>query len=154
MPVGAVKLVGGEDVEVAAQRLHIHPHSRHRLAAVEQEERTDGVGELRRPAGVENGAEDVRHMGERHQLVPLGQHRCHRLDFDPAVVRQRRHVDGRAGAVGDHLPGHDVGVMLEDREHDPVAGLEEGPAPALRDEVDSFGGAADGTRSPRERRRR
>src|SRR3712207_7393348 len=54
-------------------------------------------------------------------------------------------------SLHDALPisGHDVGMMLQYREHDPVAGLEEGPAPALRDEVDPLGGAAEDRKSTR-----
>ena len=41
------------------------------------------------------------------------------------------------------LPGHDVAVMLERREQDAVAGLQIVAAPALRDQVDPLGRAAD-----------
>ncbi len=59
------------------------------------------------------------------------------------VVGQRQHVDRGADPLGDHLPRHDVAVMLQHRQQDAVAGLELRRRPALRDEVDPFGRAAD-----------
>ena len=45
--------------------------------------------------------------------------------------------------VGQLLPGHDVGVVLEVGDDDLVALADVLPAPALGDEVDALGGAAD-----------
>ena len=47
----------------------------------------------------------------------------------------------RAGALGDQLPGHDVGVVLHAREQDRVAGLQPRQRPAVGDQVDREGGA-------------
>jgi hypothetical protein len=51
-------------------------------------------------------------------------------------------LDDRAGLLGDQLPRHDVGVVLERRQQDLVAALQAWRALGLRDEVDGLGGAA------------
>ena len=48
-----------------------------------------------------------------------------------------------AALVREHLPGHDVRVVLHLGDHDLVAGADVGAAPALRDQVDALGGATD-----------
>ena len=48
----------------------------------------------------------------------------------------------RAGLLAHHLPGHDVGVVLERGDQDLVAGLEARPRVGLRDQVDRLGSAA------------
>ena len=52
-----------------------------------------------------------------------------RLDLEPSLG-------------GKEVPRHDVRVVLESRDQDPVAFLEVGPAPALRHQVDALGAAA------------
>src|SRR3546814_12367974 len=59
-----VKLVTGEDVEVAADGGDIDRHARHRLAAVEQKLRANAMGQIGGAAGGEAGAEDVGEVGE------------------------------------------------------------------------------------------
>ena len=137
------RAVGGEDVEVAADVADVDRHPRHGLAAVEQQPGADLVGEAGGAARVEHRPEHVGNMGEGDQLVALGEQDLERIEVDPAVGGERADVDRGAGALGDELPGDDVGMMLEHRQHDAVAGSEMGARPALRDEVDAFGGAAD-----------
>ena len=79
-------------------------------------------------------------MGERDQLVLGPDHRRHRVEIDAVVGGQRHDVDL---APSGELPGDDVAVMLERREQDAVAGLQIVAAPALRDQVDPLGRAAD-----------
>jgi hypothetical protein len=66
-------------------------------------------------------------------------HRGHRVEIDAMIVGQRHCIHLGPG----ELPGDDVAVMLELREQHPVAGLQIVPSPALRDQVDPLGGAAD-----------
>ena len=64
----------------------------------------------------------------------------------PAAGCRHRHgseLQHRAGLGGDHLPRHDVRVVLEDGDDDLVAGQQMLCAPGLRDEIDGLGGAAD-----------
>jgi hypothetical protein len=76
-------------------------------------------------------------------LCARGDHRRHRVEIDTLVGSERHDVDLGTDLLGDHLPRHDVRMMLERREQDAVAGLELRPGPALRDEVDPLGRAAD-----------
>ncbi len=48
----------------------------------------------------------------------------------------------RAGLLAQHLPGNDVGVMFQAGDDDFVARFDVVAAPALRDQVDAFGGSA------------
>src|SRR5829696_8136203 len=59
-----------------------------------------------------------------------------------AFVIDRRPFDHGAMALAQEVPGHDVGVMLHDGDHDLVAGLDVGLAPGRRHEVDRLGGVA------------
>ena len=59
---------------------------------------------------------------ERQQLLEF-------VDQEIAVVVDRRPFDHGAMALAQEMPGHDVGVVLHDREHDLVAGLDVRLAP-------------------------
>ena len=57
-------------------------------------------------------------------------------------------VDGRNAQPGalfraEHLPGNDVGVMLQPGDDDLIVLLNIAPAPTLRHQVDAFGGSSD-----------
>jgi len=98
--------------------------------------------QLCRAAGVQYGAEHVGNMGERDQLVRVGQHVRHRIEIDVAVFRERRHIDLCADPFGQQLPRHDIRMMLQLGQHDPVARSDTLVAPAVRDEIDRLGRAA------------
>ena len=132
-----------EDVEIAADRGDVDGEAGDRLAAVEQQLGADLVGEIGGAARVEHRAEDVGDMGERDELVALGEHRGHRVEIDTAIHRQRDDVDCGTDALGDELPGDDVRMVFERRQQDAVASLEVSAGPALCDEVDPLGRAAD-----------
>jgi hypothetical protein len=72
-----------------------------------------------------------------------GEHRRHGIEIDAAVGGERRDVDLRPGALGDELPGtmFEWCSSIDSMMRSP--GLRIGAAPALRDEVDAFGRAAD-----------
>ena len=100
----------------------------HVLAGVDDRERAGIVG-----GGAELGhrrerAEHVAHRGEREhlgaveQLVEVGQ-----VELAVGGERDPAHLDAALG--GEHLPRHDVGVVLHVGEHDDVAVAEVGPAP-------------------------
>ena len=61
--------------------------------------------------------------------------------IEQAVVGDRNVLEHRAGALGQLLPGHEVGVVLHRGEEDFVAGLHVGIAPTAGDEVDAGGRA-------------
>jgi hypothetical protein len=64
------------------------------------------------------------------------------VEDDLASIVDGRHAQPCALLGRQHLPGHDVGVVLEPRDHDLVALVHVPPAPRLRDQVDAFGRAA------------
>ncbi len=59
-----------------------------------------------------------------------------------ALGRERRGDEARARRGADQLPGYDVGVMLEVRDQDLIAGAQLYPAPGARNQVDRFGRTA------------
>ena len=54
------------------------------------------------------------------------------LEQELAGVVDRRDLEHDAEAVAQHLPGHDVGVVLQLGDHDLVAGLEDSRRPSCR----------------------
>ena len=59
-----------------------------------------------------------------------------------AVVGDRRPFQHGALPLAQEMPGHDVGVVLHDREHDLVALADMRAAVGARDQVDRLGGVA------------
>jgi hypothetical protein len=99
--------------------------------------------DLRGALRIEHRPKHVRDMPKRNQLVRRRNHPLHRVEIDAVVRHQRQNVDRHAEPLRDHLPRHDVGVVLQQRQQYAVAGLQLLAHPALRDEVDAFGGTAD-----------
>ena len=81
-------------------------------------------------------------MRDRDDLRALGQQRLEFVEQEIAVVIDRRPFDHGALPLAQEMPGHDIGVMLHDREHDLVAGPDAVAPEGLRHEVDRFGRAA------------
>ena len=90
-----------------------------------------------------DGAQRVRHCGDGDELGRGAQQPLVFVEDHLAAVVHGR--DAQTGArLGDELlPGHDVRVVLELGDDDLVALADVLAAPALGDEVDAFGGAAD-----------
>ena len=141
-PGRAVELVGRKDVEIACQRHDIDLHMRRGLAPVEQQLRAHLVRQRGGARGIEHAACDVGDVPQRDQLVALCQHGLGRIEVDPVIRRQRAHVDVGTHLFRNHLPRHDVRMVLGLREQDAVACLEVRPAPRLREKVDRLGRAA------------
>src|SRR5690606_13931675 len=89
-----------------------------------------------------DGAEHVADVGDGKHLDGAGHFRAQHVHVEAAVVQQVHDVDARARALGDQLPGHDVGVVLHAREQDHVAGAETRQRPGVGHQVDREGGAA------------
>ncbi len=64
------------------------------------------------------------------------------LENDLAAIVDRRDAQPGAGLGAEHLPGHDIGVMLEPGDDDLVALSHIAAAPGLGDEIDALGRAA------------
>ena len=138
----AVKLVTGEDVEVAVDVLHVDRQMNRGLAAVDQHRNAAGVRELHHVLDRHDGAERVRHLRDRDQPGAIGQQLLEFVDQEIAFVIDRRPLDDGAMPFPEEMPGHDVGMVLHDRDHDLVAGLDVGFAPGRGDEVDRLGRVA------------
>ena len=137
-----VELVAGEGVEVAADVLHVDVEVDGGLRAVHQHR---NAARMRAPHDLlhrHQGAEHVRHMGDRHHLGARRQQLLEFVDEEIALVVDRRPFDHRALALAQEMPRHDVGMVLHDREHDLVAGLDALAAERIGDQVDRLGGVA------------
>ena len=113
---GAEDLVAGEGVEIGVQRLHVHLHVRHGLRAIHQRQRARAVRHLDHlatglmvPSAFETWREG-HHAGARveqffvfvqQQLAPI----VHGNDAQKRAVL----------LFAEHLPGDDVGVVLQRR---------------------------------------
>ena len=81
-------------------------------------------------------------MRERDHLGARRQELLELVDQEIAVVVDRRPFDHGALPLAQEVPGHDVGMVLHDREHDLVALLQSLAAEGVGDEIDRLGGVA------------
>ncbi len=138
----AVHLVAGEGVEVAADRPHVHRQVRRRLGPVHHHHRARRVGELRHAAHGVDGAERVRHVRDRDDPGPGREEPLERGHVHLAGVVDRGDPQRRALLLAQHLPGHDVRVVLETGDQHLVARAHVLAAVAPGHEVHRLGGAA------------
>ena len=138
----AEHLVAAEGVEVAAQRAHVNRLMGRALGAVDQH---GGPGLLRGghhlSCGVD-GAERVADEVERDQLGPLPQQVRELVLEQLSLAVDVDVLDAGAVGGGEDLPGDDVRVVVDDREHDQVVLLDVLATPRVGDEVDRLGRAS------------
>lgn len=115
----AAHLVPRESREVDVEGVEVHRHVGHRLAGVEHRERADGLCAAHHLGHVRVRAGDVGLVGKRHNLDRVVE--LERVEVDAAVLRHRIPLQRRSGAARQLLPRHEVGVVLELRDHDGVA---------------------------------
>ena len=130
-----------EGDEVGVPVLHVGRDVRDVLARVDEHERAVRVRGVGERADVVDRAEHVRHRADREQLGAVEQ-RVEVREVEAEVGGERDPAQLDAAFGGEHLPRHDVGVVLHVREHDRVAGLQVGARPRVRDEVDRLGRVA------------
>ncbi len=138
----AVAFVAGEHVEIGIQRAYIHRQTRCRLAAVQQHLR---AGCMREACHCIHGHDMPRNIGDvcqRHQLRARRQAALERRQIEAAVRVNRRDDQLDADAAAQHLPRHNIRVMLHLRQHHLIAGLQKRRAPGLRHEVQPLRRAA------------
>ena len=139
-PRRAVELVARPGVEVGIELAQVDRQLRNGLRAVDDDDRAGGVGALDdlgdrvdRAGGVGDVADgDELDGAGREQLVEL-------LELEHALVVDLDHLELRAGLAAQHVPGHEVRVMLELGRDDAVAGPEVRAPPRVRDEVERLG---------------
>ena len=137
-----IELVAGEDIEVAADVLHVDVEMDGGLGAVEQHRNAARVCETHHLFHRHHGAEHVRHVGDRDHSGARGEQLLEFVDEEIALVVDRRPLDHRALALAQEMPRHDVGMVLHDREHDLVAGLDALAAERVGDQIDRLGGVS------------
>jgi hypothetical protein len=140
----AVHLVPREGVEVAAERLHVHRHVRHAACAPSMRTGTPRrVGQARRsratglmvPSAFETCV--TRRASSAGRAAPRNSSIIER-----AGIVDRRHAQPRALSLAEHLPRHDVRVVLHLGDEDLVARADGAAPERLRHQVDALGGAA------------
>ena len=137
-----VNLVAGEGVEVGVQVLDIDRHVRRRLGAVDQHRNPARVRACDDLLDGHDGAERVGDVGHGDQARARADERLEIVEQEVAGVVDRGDAQHDADAVAQQLPGHDVGVVLEGRDDHLVAGLHEGAAEAVGDQIERLGGVA------------
>ena len=139
-PGRTVELVAGEGVKIAVDIAHVDVEMHRRLRAVDQHRNAVRVGDARDFLHWHQGAEHVRHMGDGDELGAWADQLLELVDEKMPLLVDRRPFDHCALAFAQEMPGHDVGVMLHDREHDLVARLDALAAEGVGDKVDRLGG--------------
>ncbi len=139
---GAEDLVPGEDEEIAADAADIDGEVRHGLRPVDKDARAVGLRHAGHRLDRKDRPQAVGGMGEGDELRPRPEQR--RVGFEDHVppVVDRGHADHPPGPLREHLPGNDVGVVLDFAEDDLIAGRE-ARAAGVGDEIDPLGRAAD-----------
>ena len=143
MPVGPKILCPEKTYQSQSISPHVDAHVRHRLRAVDQTRDAVSLGLLDHRLDRRDRAERIRHLRDRDELGPRAEQFLIFLEQDLAAVVDRSDAELRAFLGGELLPGHDVGVVLETADDDFVIGADVLPTPALRDQIDRLGRAAD-----------
>lgn len=134
--------MAGKDIEVAIERLDIDRHMRHGLGAIDEHA---GAMAMRDRDHLLHGChrpERVRDLRQRNNPCFRRQQLGIFLQNHLAAVIDRGHPQDRAGVGAEHLPGHDVGVMVEPGDYNLIALPDIAAAPGLRDKIDGLGRAA------------
>lgn len=118
--VGAVELVAGECVEVAAQARQVVASVDAALGAVDQGPGTALAGQLDQLHHRLPGAENVGQLADRQQAGTLADDMAGLLGRSPALV-QRQHAQDQAAAQGQLLPGKQVGMVFQGTDQQFVA---------------------------------
>ena len=137
-----VELVAGEDVEIAIEIAHVDVEMHGALRAVDQHRNAARMRELDDLLHRHRGAERVRHLRDGDHLGARAEQLLEFVDEEVAFVVDRRPFDHRALALAQEMPGHDVGMVLHDREHDLVARLDALATERVGDQIDRLGGVA------------
>ena len=87
-------------------------------------------------------AQRIGDVHDSEQLDPVREQRFQRVQLELPPLVDRRDLQRGAGQLTEHLPGHDVGVVLHVRQQDLVTRGQPGPQVTLSHQVDGFGGAA------------
>ena len=116
-----IDFVRGERVEVAVQSLNVHSQVRHALSAVDHHDRPVLVGHGDHFLNGVDGAEGVGGMPDGNELRARGEHARVFVEQELAGIIHRDDAEPGSLLIAQHLPGNDVGVMLDRRDEDFVS---------------------------------
>ena len=133
--------MGREHVEVAAQCLHIRLEVGHGLGPVDQGDHALFLGLLDQRRNRVYRSQHVGDVGKGQYPGSLVQQVVEGIQVQLAFRGYLHRDHPGAGALGHHLPGHDVGVVLHMADQDFVAGFQ-ARGQAVGHQVDGLGGAA------------
>src|SRR5271157_4274319 len=106
------KLVSRESHEIDPQPAEVQAMMRQALCRVNQDAGPACVNHFNDPLQRRNRAGDIRHPGHRDQAHPVSQRGIERVEVEPGVIRQRDILQLDVPLSSQHLPGHEVGMML------------------------------------------
>ena len=129
-------------VEIAIEILHVDFHVRRRLRAVHQHRHAARARKRHDLLDRIDGAERVRHVRHADEPCALVEQLFVFVDQQFAGIVDRHDADPCSLLVGQHLPRHDVRMVLERGQDDFVAGVDELAPVTVHRQVDRFGGAA------------
>ena len=81
-------------------------------------------------------SQHIGHVRERHQSRGLLQQGPVGIQIQQPIVRNRDEFKPHTFFGGQHVPGHQIAVMLHLRQDDQLTGLDVGTRPGVGDEVD------------------
>ena len=136
----AVDLVAGPDVEVGVDLADVDRDLRDRLRAVDADDRTGGVRARDDVGDRVDRAGGVRDVADRDELDRAGREMAVEIvELKDALVVDADDLEVRADLLAEHVPRHEVRVMLHLRHDDGVAGADVRAPPRVRDEVHGLG---------------
>ena len=138
----AEQLVTREAVEVAVERAHVDAQVRNRLRSVDHHRGAARVREANDLVDGRHRAQHVRDMGDGDEARARRQQGPVAREIDLAARVERDGQQPRPALRAQHLPGHEIRVVLEPRRQHLVTGPDPEPPERLRDQVHRLGGAA------------
>ena len=138
----AIHLVGRAGEEIHVELGNVDGHVGRALRTIQQHGHADGVGFRDDFFDGINGAEGVGNVHHGNELRALVQERIEFFHDHFARIVDRHDLEHGTGFLAEHLPRHDVGVVLHVGDEDLVALADVLAAVGLGHDVDGLGRAA------------
>ena len=142
-PGRPIQLVGGENIKIAAQRLDVYRVVHHRLGAIHQHFRAMLMRKSNQRRQRVFRPQHVGDLGYRQQAGARVKQSRDNIQLQRTVRVQGDHPQLSPDAGAQHLPRHNIGVVLHFADDDVIPGADVGVSPAVGHQVDTLGGAAD-----------
>ncbi len=134
--------MAGKSIKIAIERLHVELEVRRRLRSVEQYRHAPLVRGGNHLTHRVHRAQRIRDMRKRYELGALVEKLFIFTEQNFAGVVDGRDAQFRTFFLAQHLPRHDIRMVLQPRNDYLVAGLDESAAIAVHHQIDALGGAA------------